>query len=393
MRRTAVRVRVDDVGKLEVVDPGYDTLPLLRAVDPDFTIATERLAGFTQPRLIRAAALGAGMSRDELDCASMEALIGHHQELVATLRGTHHSMRLKRSGEISTLELKAAISRRMLAACVLCARRCGVNRLGDERGPCGLGHEAYVAEHFVHIAEEPPINPSLLVSLRGCGLRCRYCQQHELLDAKGSRAEVLGRSLWRRLDFANARSMSFIGGNPDESLPSILNFLCHAPRDLALPVVWNHHAYATDEGIELLDYVADVYVPDLKYGSDACALRLSGVTGYCAATQRTIRRQLEQGVPVIVRILVLPGHLECCHRPALEFLASLERRDRLSVSIRGQYSPDWKIAAKDGLLARRTLPCEIGAVQTQALRLGLHVVGDGGAGVASSAPGLPIANG
>ncbi len=47
MRRTAVRVRVDDAGNLEVVDPGYDTLPLLRAVDPYFTIATERLAGFT----------------------------------------------------------------------------------------------------------------------------------------------------------------------------------------------------------------------------------------------------------------------------------------------------------------------------------------------------------
>lgn len=393
MRRTAVRVRVDDAGNLEVVDPGYDTLPLLRAVDPYFTIATERLAGFTEPRLIRTAALGACMSRDDLDRTAVESLIGHHHELVATLRANRDPIPPKRSGETSVLELKAAIARRMLSACSLCARRCGVNRLSGERGPCGLGAEAYVAEHFVHIAEEPPINPSLLVSLRGCGLRCRYCQQHELLNAKGSRAEVLGRSLWPRLDFTDARSMSFIGGNPDESLPSILDFLCHAPRDLALPIVWNHHAYATDEGVQLLDYVADVYVPDLKYGSDPCALRLSGVTGYCAATQRTIRRQLEQGVPVIVRILVLPGHLECCHRPALEFLASLERRDRLSVSIRGQYSPDWKIAAKDGLLARRTLPCEIGAVQTQALRLGLHVVGDGGAGVTSSTPGLPTAYG
>jgi putative pyruvate formate lyase activating enzyme len=389
-RKLDLRIRPD--GSLEIVDPGFDTLSLLREVDPCFTVQSAPLPDFEGPRFMRANRAGVSLTSRETEQMTLEHLRTLHRERLTAPIDAAATPADRRQGEMSLLQLKALIARRMLEQCALCARRCGANRLEGHAGPCGLGPLAYVAEHFVHIAEEAPINPSLLLSLRGCALRCRFCQQHELLDAKGSRSEVLGRSLWRCLDFADARSMSFIGGNPDESLPSILDFLCHAPSDFALPVVWNHHAYATDEAVELLDQVVDAYVPDLKYGNDACAVRLSGVKGYCAASQRTIQRQLEQGVPVIARILVLPGHLDCCHRPALEFLASLDRRDRLSVSIRGQYSPDWKITTADGLLARRTMPSELNAVRSHALRLGLDVVGEGCVASAGSAPTLLISH-
>jgi putative pyruvate formate lyase activating enzyme len=168
--------------------------------------------------------------------------------------------------------------------------------------------------------------------------------------------------------------MSFIGGNPDESFPSILEFLKHAPEAFSLPIVWNHHAYVTEEAIDLLEHVVDVFVPDLKYGSDECALRLSGVKHYCATVQKSLRRQLAQCVPVIVRVLVLPGHDQCCHRPALEFLASLPQRDLLEVSIRGQYAPDWKISSADGPLAFRSTKAEWRDMQEYATRLGLKVI-------------------
>lgn len=369
-RKLDLRVRPD--GSLEVVDPSFDTLALLQEVDPRFTVRSAPLPRFDSPRFVRTNRTGAGATRREAEQLTLDQLCALHGERLEALVASQADPVKRGRGEMSLLQLKALIAGRMLEHCQLCARRCGVDRSAGNAGPCGLGPRAYVAEHFVHIAEEAPINPSLLLSVRGCAMRCRYCQQHELLDARGSPAEILGRSFWRRIDFSGARSLSFIGGNPDESLPSILDFLCHAPGDFSLPVVWNHHAFSATEAIDLLEQVVDAYVPDLKYGSDECAMRLSGVKGYFAAAQKAIRRQLEQDVQVIVRILVLPGHFECCHRPALEFLASLGRDDQLLVSIRDQYAPDWKITAFDGALARRTSAVEVAEVGACAARLGLQ---------------------
>ena len=75
---------------------------------------------------------------------------------------------------------------------------------------------------------------------------------------------------------------------------------------------------------------------------------------------------------MIVRVLVLPGHLDCCHKPALEFLASLAAAGQVFVSVRGQYSPDWRIGAADGPLAGRTPAGDTEAVARFAAALGLQ---------------------
>lgn len=321
MGRAGLRLSVLDDGGLDVVDPGFDTLDLLREIDPNFAVAAAPLRGFTRPRAL------------DLDLAG-----------------------------------RAALARHALGACDLCARGCRVNRLAGERGTCGLGVDGVVAEHFVHIGEEAPINPSLVISLAGCGMRCRYCQQGRLLDPRSLPGRPLDASLWADLDFEGARSLSFVGGNPDESLPAILGFLAAMPGDFALPLVWNSHAYATESALALLDGVVDAFVPDLKYDDERCARRLSGVRGYPERARRTIRWMLAQGVPVIVRVLVLPGHAGCCHLPALEWLANLDA-DALLVSVRGQYSPDWRITGRDGAMNRRATGVEVARVRGRAREL------------------------
>jgi putative pyruvate formate lyase activating enzyme len=230
-----------------------------------------------------------------------------------------------------------------------------------------------VAEHFVHIAEEAPINPSLVLNLAGCGLRCRFCQQGALLNPAQVIGALLTPALWDTLSTHGARSLSFVGGNPDESLDAILRFLAAMPVDWRLPIVWNCHAYGTLETVELLDGVVDAYVPDCKYGTEACGRRLSGVRQYPATAQAAVAAMLAQGVPVIVRILVLPGHFECCHGPVLDWLATLGG-ERLFVSVRGQYCPDWQITARDGALARRPRPEETEVVRARARRLRLSLL-------------------
>lgn len=370
MARSRIRIRVLPQGSLEIVDPGFDTLGLLRDVDPSFRIARSRLPGLGKvPGFVQARETGSGLSHSELEALSTDALWDRH---AALLRAGFHKAGRPAGNEASLLHLKAKLARRLLHGCGLCARRCAVDRSRGQTGVCGLGADAFVAEHFVHIAEEAPINPSLVFSMRGCGLRCRYCQQHEILSPRGSDREKLEEGLWDEVDARGARTMSFVGGNPDESLPAILSFLETAPEDWRLPLVWNNHAYMTPEVCKLLRGVVDAYVPDLKHFSDQCSERLSRVNRYPTVAAEAIEALIGSGQLVIVRILVLPGHFDCCHSPALEFLGRHALAPNLRVSIRGQYAPDWKIGPEDGQLARRVLATEVEEARAMARKFGLR---------------------
>jgi len=230
-----------------------------------------------------------------------------------------------------------------------------------------------VAESFTHIGEEAPINPSFVISLAGCALRCRYCQQSAILFPTHVNGVELTFDLWKDLDFTDARTVSFVGGNPDESIFGILQFLNSAPPDLDLPIVWNSHAYSTPEVMALLHGVVDAYLPDLKYSNPACGARWSKVEDYPVVAREAITQMTGQNVPVIVRILLLPGHLQCCHLPALRFLASLPIPP--FVSIRGQYCPDWQITASDAEMATRITLEEGVSVTALARSLGLALIG------------------
>jgi len=329
--RRGLRVRLLASGVVEIVDPDPETLPLLQSLDPDYRVVTAPLPGFVRPRLLT--------TREKTS-----------------------------AGRASALDVKIELAHRALRACRLCAHACGVDRTHGERGKCGLGPAASVYEAYIHIAEEPPINPAFNISLRGCGLRCRGCQQFEALKPLGLSNEELAPGLWSRLDLSGARSLVFVGGNPTENLPAVLEFLRAAPEDLTVPIGWNTHGYDDVDAIKLLDGVVDVYIPDVKYGNDACAERISGTPGYVGNARAVVEEMARQGVPVIVRLLVLPGHNSCCHLPALDHLSPF--RDRIFLNVMGQYAPDFLIGAADGPLARRPFPAEVDAVRTAARTAG-----------------------
>lgn len=371
--RQQLRLRVQDGGRLEVVDPDLASLPLLRAIDPRFRVRRAPLPGFGQPRILATLATRLPIAKAALAALSEVELWQIHES------AKPHDATVPQSaqppGHLSTLfDVKRELANRLAGPCRLCARRCGVDRRKGELGACGLGMAGVVAEHFTHVAEEPPINPSLLISLAGCGLRCKACQQGPLLAPAGISGRDLSPELWRDLDFARARSLSFAGGNPDESLPAIFGFLAGVPRDFGLPIAWNCHAYSTPEVLALLDGVVDVWVPDLKYGSASCGSKWSGVAAYPHHATAAIQAMLRQGVPVFVRVLVLPGHFECCHAPALRALAALAGQAHLSVRISGQYAPDWKVTERDGPMAKRPEANEVAAAVAMAKTLGLQRV-------------------
>lgn len=371
---TPNRIRIDEAGRLEIVDPGFKDVPLLRAIDPSFKVRREALPGFISPRLQRTRNLPAGLSWSQLADTASDALWNLHLALLAQVPKAE-ALPLPPS-EVSLLDLKTELARRLLFSCRLCGQHCRVNRWQGELGMCGLGVEAKVVSHFVHIAEEPLINPSFNLQLAGCGLRCRFCQQGEALDPGAVEAPRLNPDLWSRLRLQGARSFTCIGGNPDESLYAILRFLQSAPLLWKLPLVWNCHGYSSPLTLSLLDGLVDVYLPDFKFGASCCSQDLADVPDYTEIVQAAIATMLAQQVPVIVRVLVLPGHFDCCHRPALEYLAGVRDLGQLWASVRGQYCPDWLIGPEDSDLCHRVSPSEVEAVVAAGCSLGLNLITD-----------------
>lgn len=362
--RDRINLQITAEGDVCIVDPDRELLELGLELDPQITVQVAPERSHVQ-KLQRARQVLTGVSR--LSEQPSETLWDAHD---ACMQGEGQAR------GASLLDLKAELARRELAACRLCGHSCGVDRLGGQRGRCLLLDEAYHSPPFSHWGEEEPINPSLVVSLQGCAWRCRYCQQWELLQVEPSRGRRLDGSFWDLELDPLARSLSFLGGNPDESLPAILATLAQAPGDFVLPVVWNSNLYGSATVYRLLDGVVDTWLPDLRYGNDSCAQQLSGAGNYLSVARAGLLAMARQEATIVVRLLVLPGHFQCCHTPALEWLAE-NLGPRVLVSVRGQYYPEFRINARDGAMTRRPSAIEVREVEELVERLGLRRVDSG----------------
>jgi putative pyruvate formate lyase activating enzyme len=82
-----------------------------------------------------------------------------------------------------------------------------------------------------------------------------------------------------------------------------------------------------------------VWCIDYKFGNDACAERLARVPNYSATVQENLLWAAQQG-DVIVRHLLMPGHLECCWSPVAEWLAT--NLSGVKVSLRSGFWSGWQ---------------------------------------------------
>jgi len=224
------------------------------------------------------------------------------------------------------------------ASCELCERRCSVDRSVD-RGVCGAGTTPFISSAFVHMGEEPELVPSGTVFFSGCNLRCVFCQNHDISRnaSAGEPADTERlRDAFMALVDRNVRNLNVVGGDPIPQLPAILTAL--SGIDENVPLVWNSNMYLTTEAMDILDGLVDVWLTDLKYGNDECGQRLSGVERYFTVVGRNHRLAARHG-ELIIRHLVLPGHLDCCTGPAMQWIAD-ELGTDTRVNIMDQYHPD-----------------------------------------------------
>lgn len=202
--------------------------------------------------------------------------------------------------------------------CMLCPRRCGVDRAAGQTGFCGMPAQLTAARAMLHYGEEPVIAGSFgtgAVFFSGCTLRCRFCQNREISLARKGKAISSNelREVFLRLIDEGAQSIDLV--TPTHFLPSILPAL--TPK-LPVPVVYNCGGYERVETLRELEGLVDIYLPDMKYSDPALAKTLSAAPDYpevaAAAIEEMYRQvgpaQIEDDVMqrgMIVRHLVLPG--------------------------------------------------------------------------------------
>lgn len=243
----------------------------------------------------------------------------------------------------SFLDVKVELVRRMLKSCVFCERRCKVDRAAGERGFCRLDRTARVSSWFHHWGEEAPLigrGGSGTIFFSSCNLRCIFCQNWDISTNPLSGIEVDPLTLARMAEVLRkegAANINYVGGEPTPNLHVIVESLRHLKVNV--PLLWNSNMYCSTETMTILAELIDIWLPDFKYGNDECAVRLSGAPGYFAFATRNHRLAYEASSGnMIIRHLVLPGHLECCTKPILEWIA--RNTPRALVNIMEQYRPE-----------------------------------------------------
>lgn len=258
--------------------------------------------------------------------------------------------------------------------CHLCPHHCGEQRV-DARGVCRVGATSYIASEMMHMGEEALLHPTHAIFFSGCTATCSFCTAAKFAFRPTYGVAVSPVRLAQRIEqrqAEGARSICFIGGDPAPHIPFILETLAELGSRRRVPAVFNSNFYLTDAALDLLADAIDIYLPDLKFGPaigpQSCGERLGGMPDYWAHVTRCIDRVYTEGRRLLVRHLLMPGHLDCCTRPVLDWLA---RRPGIELSLLTQYLAP---AHAKGELAARLQPAEIETALDLARRLGIKRV-------------------
>lgn len=273
----------------------------------------------------------------------------------------------------------------VMQKCSLCPRNCSANRENAAVGYCGETAVVRVARISLHMWEEPCIsgkNGSGTIFFSGCPLRCVFCQNKSI--ALGNKGEALtSEELCRAfllLQEKNAENINLV--TPTHFVPQIAKAIEDAKaRGMRLPIVYNTASYESVETLEMLDGLVDIYLPDLKYQSDAVSLRYSNAPDYfeyaadaiAEMVRQTKNPVFEKGLMkrgTIVRHMVLPGHTKDSNN-IIRYLYETFR-DTIYISIMNQYTPPQDIEARGfSELSRKVTKREYEKVINEALRLGV----------------------
>lgn len=251
--------------------------------------------------------------------------------------------------------------------CLLCPRKCGINRSTGQTGVCGVSSEIKVARAALHYWEEPCISGkrgSGAVFFSGCSLHCVFCQNREISDGKAGKVISKERlsDIFMELADKGANNINLV--TPGQYIPDIVWAVNDAKsRGMKHPIIYNTSGYENVTELKLLEGIVDVYLPDFKYMDSTLSARYSRAKDYPSVAKQALSEMVRQQPDVviddatgliqkgvIVRQLLLPGHVNDA-KAVLKYLYDTYH-DHVYISMMSQFTP---IALKDYPEINRTV--------------------------------------
>lgn len=251
--------------------------------------------------------------------------------------------------------------------CLLCPRKCGINRRTGQTGVCGVSSEIKVARAALHYWEEPCISGkrgSGAVFFSGCSLHCVFCQNREISDGKAGKVISKERlsDIFMELADKGANNINLV--TPGQYIPDIVWAVNDAKsRGMKLPIIYNTSGYENVTELKLLEGIVDVYLPDFKYMDSTLSAMYSRAKDYPSVAKQALSEMVRQQPDVviddstgliqkgvIVRQLLLPGHVNDA-KAVLKYLYDTYH-DHVYISMMSQFTP---IALKDYPEINRTV--------------------------------------
>lgn len=235
--------------------------------------------------------------------------------------------------------------------CSLCPKKCGADRR-SKKGLCGAGNGMRVCAVVVHNGEEPPLVTGIgsgTIFFSGCPLKCPYCQNRQI-SHNGLGCDITPERLSSYMLELQAMGCSNINlVTPTHYADELILALDAAKKNgLVLPVVLNSSGYEDIETLKMLSPLIDIYLMDMRYGSNSAGLLIGGIPDYWERAMDAVEfawhekgplKADESGCAVsglIVRHLLLPGMLSNPFN-VFDFLACLSLK--IPLSLLAQYNP------------------------------------------------------
>lgn len=249
------------------------------------------------------------------------------------------------------LDLKGELVNRMLEHCDFCEWNCRANRAEGKVGFCRLDGTTWVGSCFHHYGEEAPLigvtgrGGSGTIFFESCTSRCVFCQNwdiSQLRSAMSTTGEVVTpvrlAEIADELSREGAGNINYVGGEPTPSLHTIVNSLKHMTR--SVPLIWNSNMYCSEGAMRILGDLIDLWLPDFKFWQDRCARRLMRVGSKASYPEIAKRNHIFAAAhgSMIIRHLIMPGHIECCTKPILDFIEET-MGEKVLVNLMSQYYP------------------------------------------------------
>ncbi len=357
-----------------------------------------------------------GSSEGEL-WNELDKLTPRFLELWSGIKSSRIKLRDVPKARPNLLDLCAELAQRMLAHCYFCRWNCQVDRSrGTKHGTCQLESASRVSSYFHHRGEELIYRGkkgSGTIFFTSCNMRCAFCQNGDISTDKDNGIEVtpgqLAAMAWQ-LRMEGCHNVNWVGGEVTIHLHTIVEAVALLGNDFApqasdtvhvmkaksdflpskhypeyaycdgefnAPMLWNSNFFMSREAMKILRLLMDIWLPDFKFGSDGCSIKLSRTPWYWETVTGNLLKIHQWGEDFTIRHLVMPNHVECCTRPVLEWIKA--NMPGAPVNIMDQFHPDnycdpmsSKYNPKYAELSRYPTDEEISEAFDYARRLGLN---------------------